>query len=424
MQLKPAKYFGWVVTAAGLVLMAFSMGIVSNCYSVYTIPVTSDMGYTREEFSFSQTLIFIGMMLMTSSVGLVIKKFGLIGTIRRAAFLVPGIYFLYSVTSASWQFCLVSFLIGAMLPLITTVPLSMLTGEWFKKNAGFALGIIMMGSGIGGMIFNPVISALVQDNGWRFAFRFTALLMLLVMVPVSFLAIKNGPYSSERKTSGEKEKAEKETAEEKTPEKAEDGPKFADTIRTRRFRIFMILAVIVGAGTYSIINFTATYLQDAGYTPSFAAGVASASMAGLAVGKPLLGRIYDRTGLRKTIFIGTLFIIIAEAAFYMIQYRTVIPAAVLGVMIGCPLGTIAAPIITRDIFGNRDFGMKCGLLVSCGNLGAAFTPVFAGELYKKTGSFRLMFLLIAMLVLIALFGYLVLLPKEKNERRRTKHVSD
>ena len=44
-----------------------------------------------------------------------------------------------------------------------------------------------MGSGIGGMIFTPLVSSLISNQGWRFSFRVAAVVVAVVTLVVTAL---------------------------------------------------------------------------------------------------------------------------------------------------------------------------------------------------------------------------------------------
>jgi MFS family permease len=67
----------------------------------------------------------------------------------------------------------------------STVVLTCLQG-WFSKRRGFASGLVVCGSGFGGMVLGPLLQAQVDAGGWRQAFQFVGLLATVV-IPVGAL---------------------------------------------------------------------------------------------------------------------------------------------------------------------------------------------------------------------------------------------
>lgn len=55
------------------------------------------------------------------------------------------------------------------------------TGQWFVKRRGMAVGIVVSGSGVGGVIFPIFLNRVVEDVGFYGAVRYTALLVGIVL---------------------------------------------------------------------------------------------------------------------------------------------------------------------------------------------------------------------------------------------------
>lgn len=78
---------------------------------------------------------------------------------------------LASLATAVWHLYLTyGLIVGigcalAYIPALGVVPL------WFRKHLGLAIGLSVSGGGIGGLILNPVIQAMLETVGFRWAFR-------------------------------------------------------------------------------------------------------------------------------------------------------------------------------------------------------------------------------------------------------------
>ena len=51
------RFYGWVVALAGAVVLGVSHGVVSNCFSLYIIPVSEALGIHRDTFSVCSMII-------------------------------------------------------------------------------------------------------------------------------------------------------------------------------------------------------------------------------------------------------------------------------------------------------------------------------------------------------------------------------
>ncbi|KFY46372.1 hypothetical protein V495_02526 [Pseudogymnoascus sp. VKM F-4514 (FW-929)] len=108
----------------------------------------------------------------------------------------------YSPGTVSWILCLEAFFLMALLPLIGKLfdsaigaslvflpPLNCVAG-YFDKRRSTAFGIVATGSSTGGLIFPIMVSHLINNIGFPWAMRATALLIFVVLATTN-LAVKS-----------------------------------------------------------------------------------------------------------------------------------------------------------------------------------------------------------------------------------------
>lgn len=376
--------------AAGLLLMTMVYGIINNCFSIYIIPVTRDLGISRQAFSFCQTIIFLGCMTVTALIGKLTKRMGIL-TIMRAASLVLGIAYLsFAFCSHIIWFYLLSLLVGAGQGFLTMVPLSILVNNWFQNNRGFAMGVICMGSGIGGMIFNPVTNDLTQRFGWRAGFFFLGLGILIVSSVIVFFLLKEEP---DGKT------AEQPEGMERLGELEREG---GSVLRTSTYRILIVLLLFSSLSSYTLVNYIAPYLQDIGYSSDTAALMVSAAMGVMAAGKVSLGILFDRLGSLRTTLLAVSGSAVGLFALTNAGTPAILTLVYLGIFLGCPLGTVAPSILTRRFFGNQNYSKTLGIAAAAVNLGTALSPVIANAVYGQAKSYVPAYWMMFVLALLCL----------------------
>jgi MFS family permease len=67
-------------------------------------------------------------------------------------------------------------------PILSAAP------EYFTTHRGSAMGFILSGAGVGGLIFSPLIRTLLSSIGPRWTLRFLAFLTLAISLPVALTA--------------------------------------------------------------------------------------------------------------------------------------------------------------------------------------------------------------------------------------------
>lgn len=157
-------FYGWWIVAAGFLIMGAAYGIVTNCVGLFVKPVTENMGFTRQAFSMNQTLVSFAMMAIPLLSGKIFGRFNIKTVMRLCTVTLVLAYGAYSLCTSLPMFYGCSVVVGLSLGGVTSVPLSLLISNWFHERRGLAIGVAFMGSGVGGMVFNPIVSSLLQNR--------------------------------------------------------------------------------------------------------------------------------------------------------------------------------------------------------------------------------------------------------------------
>jgi MFS family permease len=72
-------------------------------------------------------------------------------------------------------------------------PGAYLASSWFTDKRGVAMGIVAMGTSLGGMIFSPISTWLIAGYGWRNAMLIYAAFSFVILMPLIYMFIKNRP---------------------------------------------------------------------------------------------------------------------------------------------------------------------------------------------------------------------------------------
>lgn len=410
-------FYGWVIVAASTLIMMTIYGVVNNCYAFYIEPVTAELGFSRHGYSLSQSIIFIVMMCAAPFAGSIYRRFNLLFVMRICVALQIGAYAAYGLCRELWQFYAASAVLGLTQSFITTIPISLIIRNWFKRSYGLALGISFMGSGLGGMVFSPVIRSLIDTGGWRNTFFAVAGILALVNFFTVFVMLKLKPSDMGLEPLCEADV--KDTAETaKMPgQETFTGAPLSGTFKSVRFWLIMLFAVAFAAASYGLCTYIPPYFTELGHTAAEATLCASVGMGVMAIGKVIYGRMLDRLGLKISTLLSMLTLTVGFAGMLLAADIRMFALVLLGIAIACPFGTVAPAIVVRDAFGTRDFGTKLGFYSAAGNLGAAICPFFGNAVYDATGGYRGAMVVFLFISAALILGYMLVLPGKKKTAR-------
>ena len=190
---------GWKPLFAGLIgVTCGSSPLPFNVLPVVIGPIHAEFGWSFVAISLGITLYGIVGALLAPVFGGLADLYGVrrVAISSLAAF---GVSFALLFFIPAWLpgFYGLWLLVGLVGIGSTPVTWSRAINMWFYRNRGLALGILLLGTSIAGLIV-PQLSNYVESHyGWRFVFPAVAMLPLLLALPIT-LALFREPTLAER----------------------------------------------------------------------------------------------------------------------------------------------------------------------------------------------------------------------------------
>lgn len=378
---------------------------VVNSISVFTNPVTGELGFSPPSFLIYFTIMSFSSVLSASFVGVMFRKYKASYVMALGVGLVALSLIGFSQAKSLMHFYLLAILQGIGLSTSCIVPPSVLITNWFTEKRGTALGLALAGAGIGGALFSPTATWLILDYGWRTAYLAAGLLMLLLTIPIVLLLVRFQPADMGQEPLGGV---------------ATSGQEVFDLshekmIKTPSF-ILMALSILFAGLMINglLINF-APYIQMIGYSAQRDSFILSFSLFFMTVGKVLLGRLFDRIGPQQT------FIAILASSLLCLVSLILAKNFAFGLLYTVAFGLASAnilitpAILTTLLFGPKEFSKKYGFVATFVALSAALVSLYTGYFTKSGESgYRLMlysFILLSILNYVSMYLSLKLKPK-------------
>lgn len=216
---------------------------------------------------------------------------------------------LASFSQSLWQFILTQgLLLGigtcmAYMPSVTVAP------TWFSLHRGLAMGIILSGTGIGGVTWPLAFRSLIVRVGFRNTLRITAgISFALIMASGIFM---RWPASQLTRIQAENATASRKSSLLRIP--------LVDwrVACTRKFVAHALGAALQSAAYYTPVFFFASFARTLGYSQATSANFIAISNAANALGKIVIGHAADRMGRLNTLFLTTFVSAIAVLALWL-----------------------------------------------------------------------------------------------------------
>ncbi|MDR3295075.1 MAG: MFS transporter [Clostridiales Family XIII bacterium] len=391
-------FFGWWVVFLGFLLMTFGYVGYVSLTSVFAAPVLAELQIDRSVFMLYMTILacacliaspFIGRFMMKGNMKLYMVIASVLGFLG---------YFGFSRSSEPWHFYLFAILLGLGYAGTAPMPVSLIINQWFGgKIRGTATGLAFIGSGLGGMILTPVLNAVITNFGWRTSYVVLGLIFIVILIPATLLLAEKLPEKKGFRRMGETQGETSAVTEKK-------GMSMNEAKNTPAFWLAFISGILVVLASSALLANSVLFFIDNGVDPAKAAGWAGLILGSLIVGKPLIGFIVDRLGIRFGAPLATFLFALTFVALFLtpaLGPGVAIVMIVLFYGLGGPAITIIPPLLVNGLFSEKDYGTIVGIMNTATSVGGAFGGMVAAKVFDVTGSYSSFWLVAAIGVAVA-----------------------
>ncbi|MCK4786920.1 MAG: MFS transporter, partial [Desulfobacteraceae bacterium] len=180
--MKNVKYRWVLICIALLVMMIIS--IYQYSWSLFAYSIKRELNWNLATVSLTFTIFAYSATFVQPFSGIVADTYGPRKIAVLASFLVGLGFVLSSFVSLPWQLYLSYGLGGLGVGVLYGVSTATAI-KWFPDKRGFAVGLVVFGFGAGTAIFNWIIQALLEKEGFQNTFLFLGLAMLISLIPLS-----------------------------------------------------------------------------------------------------------------------------------------------------------------------------------------------------------------------------------------------
>ncbi|MBR5520572.1 MAG: MFS transporter [Oscillospiraceae bacterium] len=403
MEKKKGLHYGWLIVFSCFMIMSLYLCIVMNCPGLFLISVTEEFGISRSQYTLNTTVISVAMMIVSLNAGRIFSADRIKKVMMISSIILPVAYFFFSKATNIYMFYLISAIVGFCLGLCGMVPMSTLITRWFNEKRGLATGLAFTGSGLGGMVLQPIIGKLIATTGWRNTYAVLAVIMFVLVVPCTVFIIKNDPADKGLEPYGGAKKPM-----ESAPVVEAEGMTLAQARKKAYFWMYLPLVTLTSAAACSMVQNVSPYVTDLGFDPTVAASLSALSLGILAGCKVLLGQIFDKKG---SLFSTVMSLICMGVACFCYASATNSAFLYAGLVIsglGIAYTTVGYPINTQAMFGKKDYSAVYGNVASFSAIGTALGSPVTSIIYDATGSYRMAWAMWAVVNAVAVFVFIAL----------------
>lgn len=350
------------VLAAALAIGVGMMGVGFYSLGLFVTPLQAEFGWTRAQVSGAATFQQLGIFLSAPLIGRLADRFGNRRIAIASYIATPLAFAALAQTGPSLTAWYALWLLVSLAGCGTTPAIwARVVSLRFDSGRGFALGLMLMGTGMAAMLAPALLGPVIAAQGWRTGLLVIAAVVAAIGIPVSLLTGRGDTDLRPLRLARERGRTEITGA----------------TVKIAA--IGFLLGVIVAA----LIVHLVPMLVDRGISPARAAGVAAFIGAAVVVSRAVVGWLFDRFHAPRVACLFLTSPVIACAVLYF--HGPAIPAALLlGLAAGAEVDMLA--YFTSRYAALENYGATYGLILGLFSLGAAFGPPLFGWSVDVTGN--------------------------------------
>ena len=420
---RPTKiYYGWFIVAAALCAQMAAVAIQSHAQAVFLEPMTTELGWSRTDFTWAQTF---GTLVMSGG-GFVIgslldakgpRPFMLVGAVVMSASVVS-----LSQVDSVWQFLFlrgVGITLGSL--MLGNLVVNTTVSKWFVRKRAWAITIATMGLSISGAVTPRIVAELISAFGWQTSWVILGLGLLVLVIPAAFV-MRRRPEDYGLLPDGEEE------VELQAPQTWRNVVTAATEVQwTRaeavRTKAFWLLIISFGLASFSLGAFflhLIAYFQDSGFSSQAAAARFSTAILATALSRPLWGSMMQRFPPRYCASLGFATISVCTAGIILAlnaESSLLLYVFLIGWGLGFGGFVPLQELIWATYFGRENIGKVRSTALPLLGVATAVGPQFAARIYDATGSYDTAFIVFAATSALAAFCVVLARPPRRPAAR-------
>ncbi|MCI0389571.1 MAG: MFS transporter, partial [Acidobacteria bacterium] len=358
--------------------------------------------------------------LFCLSIGRLLDRFGSRVVLTGVSLTLGVVVLLMSgVRGVFWLALLITLTRGLGQSALSVVSLT-IVGQWFARRLSVAMAIYTVVLSVGFMIAFPVVGAVVLSLGWRQAWAGIGGALLLGLVPLSWLLVRRTPEACGLSLDGERK-----------DEQESEGTNIGHTLRqallTPAFWVFALASSIYGLIASGIALFNESILAELNFDAStYHRSLVITALTAL-LGNFLGGWLSAKWSMNRlmALAMGLLAISLLGLPHLQSQLHVALYASVMGLAGGFVM-VIFFSFWSRT-YGRVHLGKIQGAAQTLTVLASAIGPLLLAECVTRTGSYAVIFYLLASIVgLFGIAAWFVPLPaiSIRSDRKREYETNE
>ena len=403
---RPRAYAGWINLAIAALAMVGTLPGRTQGLGLVTEPLLTDLQLDRVSYATMNLWATLIGSLFCLPCGRLVDLYGARRVLTFVLFALGAtVLAMSNAAGATAMAIAITLTRGFGQSALSVVSLA-LVGKWFGRRLNYAMGLFSLLVGIGFIAAFPGVGAAVLGVGWRASWAGIGWTLLLLVAPLAWLIVRDGPADRRREFGYEDA-----PAEERLTDLTLD-----DALRSSAFWLFAISSSMFGLVYSGISLFNQSILEQRGFDATvYHKVLVISTMLGL-VANFAGGWLAMRWPIQRLMGIGMA--VLSGALLALPHVTTQAHVVGYGVAMGIAGGVVTVVFFSvwGKVYGRSHLGKIQGAAQMMTVFASAIGPLLLARTLDRTGSYDLIFYgLAAVLAALGVASWLVRLPERRAQ---------
>jgi MFS family permease len=402
----PRIYYGWVIVFVAAAAMVGTLPGRTQGLGLITEPLLRDYQISRLAYAQINLAATLIGSLFCFGIGALMDRYGsrVVLTVLALALgvTVLGTTVTHGVLALA---ILITVTRGLGQSALSIVSLAMV-GKWFRRRIAPAMGIYAVAMSVGFMAAFPIVGAVATDHGWRTAWTWIGLSLVLGLAPLAWTVVRDTPEAVGLAVDGY------------PPDAGDDGPHssasqatLSEALRSPAFWVFAVSSATYGLIASGIGLFNESILAERGFPPGiYHRALAVTALTALAAN--FAAGLYAAERSLRPVLVCALGIL-AAGLLALPHISTVAQVMQQAIAMGLGGGCVMVVFFSfwSRAYGRTHLGRIQGAAQALTVLASAVGPLLLAYCVERTGSYGFAFYVLSLTVnVLAVVASLVPLP--------------
>jgi MFS family permease len=405
-------YKGWIVLGGLFVLYAITNGVVLNTLPLFYPELIKEFGWTQDVVTRPAQLLFLVVALTSPFIGAFLDKWPIKRLMYIGALLILLGFFIFYKTTSNGTLIIAYMIFSIGITLAGIMPSMKIITQWFLKNRGLAVGLLLVGSSMGGAIFNPIAGKLIAEYGWKSGVLILGIISFFIVILPLIFFIQETPESA-----GVNRSVEFDVNTDTSSNHSNHGLiSYASVLSSKLFYILLFITGAMWFCIVGIIQHQALFIKDLNL------GISSANVLGIfficsVLGKILFGKLSDRYAKKKIMLLAVCNLALGAAILTLLKVNPNVLLYVYAIVFGIGFsGTFTMiQLVIADCYQGPSYGKILGLFTMIDTLAGVLGIMTLGKLRTTYGSYDNGFCVLLILCIISAVCVLFIPNSQKND---------